>query len=62
MPSICTAKTIRKYFQTGALPDHGKICPVYERPFGLPGNSTSLPLEFGDDILLEALRALASQI
>ncbi|KAF2761837.1 proteinase [Pseudovirgaria hyperparasitica] len=32
-PSICTAKAVRNYFQTGATPKTGTICPPIERPF-----------------------------
>ena len=32
-PSVCTAKAIREYFQTGALPEKGSICGVDVRPF-----------------------------
>ena len=50
---------MRQYFQTGTLPEVGTICPVYERVFGLPGNGSLITMELGDDILLEALRAIA---
>ncbi len=53
---------MRQYFQTGALPEVGTICPVNERAFGLPGNERSAILEPGDDILLETLRAIASRM
>ncbi|RDW94899.1 hypothetical protein BP5796_00662 [Coleophoma crateriformis] len=32
-PSICTAKVIREYFQTGALPEIGTMCTPQWRPF-----------------------------
>ncbi|KAH7000649.1 proteinase [Ilyonectria destructans] len=32
-PSLCTAKTIRAYFQTGDLPAEGTICEPAIRPF-----------------------------
>jgi hypothetical protein len=53
---------VRQYFQTGALPEVGTMCSVYERPFGLPGNGCSVAMEPGDDVLLESLRAIASHM
>jgi pimeloyl-ACP methyl ester carboxylesterase len=32
-PSSCTASIVRKYFQTGALPQSGTICSPDKRPF-----------------------------
>lgn len=32
-PSVCTASAIRRYFQTGILPDEGLVCQTEERPF-----------------------------
>ncbi|PQE07091.1 Peptidase S33 tripeptidyl aminopeptidase-like C-terminal protein [Rutstroemia sp. NJR-2017a BVV2] len=61
-PSICSARIVRRYFQTGALPEVGKICSVYERPFSLPGNEPSVTLEPEDHTLLEALRAIANHM
>ncbi|PQE28277.1 Peptidase S33 tripeptidyl aminopeptidase-like C-terminal protein [Rutstroemia sp. NJR-2017a BBW] len=50
------------YFQTGVLPDVGTICSVYERPFGLSGNESSVTMEPGDSVLLDSLRAIASHM
>ncbi|KAJ8062494.1 hypothetical protein OCU04_009024 [Sclerotinia nivalis] len=61
-PSTCSARIVRQYFQTGALPEVGTICSVYERAFGLPGNECSSTMETGDGILLETLRAIASSM
>ncbi|TGO55096.1 hypothetical protein BOTNAR_0252g00160 [Botryotinia narcissicola] len=61
-PSICSARIVRQYFQTGALPEAGTICPVYDRAFVLPGEGRSIILKYGDDILLKALRALANSM
>ncbi|KAJ5929274.1 hypothetical protein N7454_007122 [Penicillium verhagenii] len=36
-PSLCTSQLVRRYFQTGQLPEPGTICEVDKRPFGLPG-------------------------
>ncbi|EXJ92764.1 hypothetical protein A1O3_01316 [Capronia epimyces CBS 606.96] len=36
-PSLCTAKAVRRYFQTGRLPDRGTRCEVDVRPFGDQG-------------------------
>ena len=32
-PSLCTGRVLRKYFQTGELPEPGTICPVSRRAF-----------------------------
>ncbi|KAJ5619144.1 hypothetical protein N7510_003128 [Penicillium lagena] len=61
-PSLCTAKAVRGYFQTGILPTRGMLCPVYDKPFGLPGDRTTVLLEKGDDDLLKALRSIAGQM
>lgn len=60
MPSLCTGKAIRNYFQTVALPEEGKICPVSVKPFGLSSDDSSVPPDVGDGFLLEALTAVAS--
>ena len=55
-PSICAARHIRRYFQTGALPPTGTVCDVNERAFlGL----TELPVRAEDEKLLAELRWLA---
>lgn len=33
-PSNCTTTYVRRYFQTGELPEEGTVCPVDEMPFG----------------------------
>jgi pimeloyl-ACP methyl ester carboxylesterase len=33
MPSLCTGKLVREYFQTGALPHRGTVCEPEYRPF-----------------------------
>lgn len=58
MPSVCTAKTIREYFQTGALPENGKKCEVDVRPFDdLEGMKHGY--EGADRELLDALVEIA---
>lgn len=32
-PSLCAARAVRKYFQTGELPEEGLVCGVNERAF-----------------------------
>ncbi|KAI1618472.1 TAP-like protein-domain-containing protein [Exophiala viscosa] len=32
-PSVCTAKSVRRYFQTGVLPEQGTLCQADEKPF-----------------------------
>ncbi|KAF7894877.1 hypothetical protein EAF00_006691 [Botryotinia globosa] len=60
-PSICSARIVRKYFQAGALPEVGTICPVYNRSFGLSGEGRSTTMKYGDGHLLKALRAIANK-
>lgn len=31
-PSLCTARAIRRYFQSGELPEEGKVCVADRRP------------------------------
>lgn len=38
------------------------MCLVYERAFGLPGVGESIIMEYGDDILLDALRDIANDM
>ena len=33
MPSLCVAKNLRRYFQTGVLPENGTLCEVDREPF-----------------------------
>ncbi|RAH76647.1 hypothetical protein BO86DRAFT_348910 [Aspergillus japonicus CBS 114.51] len=60
-PSLCSAKVIREYFQTGELPSHGKVCEVEEKPFHVPGVQQSSGLSAADLSLLSALRSLAQE-
>ena len=55
-PSVCAARHIRQYFQTGSLPPEGTVCDVDEKAFlGLTKRRDNL-----EDIkLLEELRWLA---
>ena len=51
-PSICTAKAIRRYFQSGEMPERGTVCDDNEKPFlGLTKKVSD-----DDEELLEALR------
>ncbi|KAF7920350.1 uncharacterized protein EAE98_009043 [Botrytis deweyae] len=61
-PSICSARIVRQYFQTGALPESGTVCPVYDRAFGLSGEGRSTTMKYSDEILLKALRAIATSM
>lgn len=56
MPSVCTAKTIREYFQSGTLPENGKKCPVDVRPFD---EGKRHAYEGADRELLDALVEIA---
>lgn len=58
-PSLCTAKAIRQYFQTGELPDPGTVCQVEELPFRLAGYERSQVMSPGDTELMSALHSLS---
>ncbi|GKZ30090.1 hypothetical protein AbraIFM66950_007784 [Aspergillus brasiliensis] len=57
-PSLCTAKAVRQYFQTGELPDPGTVCQVEELPFHL-AEYASQAMSPGDTELLSALHSLS---
>lgn len=52
-PSLCVAKAIRKYVQTGALPEQS-LCDANEKPF--IGSVHDHNLSGGDKVLLKALK------
>jgi len=58
-PSLCTAKAIRTYFQTGVLPDVGTLCKPDVKPFGLQGANHSRKLNVQDSQLLDVLKQIA---
>ncbi|KAF2500930.1 proteinase [Lophium mytilinum] len=53
-PSICTAKAVRAYFQTGVLPPPNTLCEADVKPF-FKDASASRTLEKSDIELLDAL-------
>lgn len=60
-PSLCTAKAVRAYFQTGTLPPTGAKCQPDEKPFGLRVTGTSTREE-GDDKLQKAMYIVGKSI
>ncbi|GLB03375.1 hypothetical protein AtubIFM57258_007953 [Aspergillus tubingensis] len=58
-PSLCTAKAIRQYFQTGELPGPGTVCQVEELPFHFAGYERSQIMSSGDTELMSALHSLS---
>jgi pimeloyl-ACP methyl ester carboxylesterase len=63
-PSLCVAKNVRRYFQTGELPDEGTVCQPDGGAFdGLPeddaGGMTSVSVE--DRRLWQAVRRMHEQ-
>ena len=56
MPSVCGAKVIRKYFQTGEIEDGGKKCPVDRHGFDEEG---AAKLNGSDGVLLKHLEKMA---
>jgi hypothetical protein len=61
MPSLCTAKSVRRYFQTGELPRQGTVCQPDERPFQVSKNTSGgKGLSLEDGVLMEALKELSN--
>jgi pimeloyl-ACP methyl ester carboxylesterase len=59
-PSLCTAKVVREYFQTGELPREGTVCEPDFRPFvGCSRNDSCHLEDVEDKKLLEAMVELA---
>lgn len=57
---MCTARAIRDYFQTGALPRDGATCEPEILPFDLPGHSMTGASD--EDVeLAEASRLLSAR-
>jgi pimeloyl-ACP methyl ester carboxylesterase len=59
-PSLCNARAVRQYFQTGKLPDETVNCRVNSRPFlGVDGPGTEPVGELNkeDQILFDAMMA-----
>ncbi|KAL6299866.1 alpha/beta-hydrolase [Sparassis latifolia] len=60
-PSLCTAKYVREYFATGALPPEGAECEPDELPFvGTVKDVAAMSNE--DRELLDALRGLSGEL
>ncbi|RVX74486.1 hypothetical protein B0A52_01612 [Exophiala mesophila] len=57
-PSLCTAKAVRSYFQTGVLPAQGTVCVPEVKPFGIKASSEQA-LTVKDTELLAALTRVA---
>lgn len=58
-PSLCSAKAIRRYFQTGTLPDGAIRCRVNSRPFfgtGGPDTEQLGKLNKEDRVLNDSMR------
>lgn len=54
-PSLCVAKKIRAYFQTGLLPEPGTVCEADEKPLiGSSPSSTQID-RVEDYVLLSAM-------
>ncbi|KAJ9632284.1 hypothetical protein H2203_000688 [Taxawa tesnikishii (nom. ined.)] len=54
-PSLCTARTVRTYFQTGILPTPGTICPADAKP--LVGTVEGVAgVDAVDENLMDAMR------
>lgn len=55
-PSICTARHVRNYFQTGRLPEKGTICEVEQLPFEDPKSIHQLGLDGEDGKLWDVVK------
>lgn len=55
-PSICVAKTVRAYFQTGVLPENGTLCEVDAKPFS---KQTEIALDEPDQELFKATKSIS---
>ena len=60
MPSLCVAKNVRRYWQTGKLPKNVTVCDVDKEPFGLK-SETSRTYEARDLEVLDALETVAER-
>lgn len=58
-PSLCTAKNIRNYFQTGQLPDPGTICEPDVRPLIGSDDTKIHSWTEEDKEVMEAMRRVA---
>ena len=54
-PSLCVAKKIRAYFQTGVLPESGTVCPADAKPLVGSWPSPSQVNSAEDHALLSAI-------
>lgn len=62
-PSLCTAKNIRAYFQTGELPVVGTVCEPEQRPFeNMTADATNVELSMADAKLLHALKDMSHNV
>lgn len=59
-PSLCVAKAIRQYFQTGALPDKGELCDADLKPF--LGGTTTLGMSEKDRVLMQAMMSDVNRV
>jgi len=58
-PSLCTAKYVRRYFETGEVPPPGTICEADMKPFIGAGDAVKA-MGAEDRELLKALEKLAT--
>jgi hypothetical protein len=57
-PSVCVAKSIRNYFQTGDLPAAGLLCEADLKPLvGAPHKAATQDMNAADNKLFDALMA-----
>ncbi|RPB03803.1 hypothetical protein L873DRAFT_1730857 [Choiromyces venosus 120613-1] len=60
-PSLCTAKYVRRYFETGELPPAGTICEADLKPF-IGAGDIATPMSAEDKELLKVLEKLAMEM
>ncbi|RAL00026.1 alpha/beta-hydrolase [Aspergillus ibericus CBS 121593] len=61
MPSLCTVKHLRQYFNEGILPEAGTMCGIDAEYFPTPRGSGVTTLSIEEEDLLNSLHALATK-
>jgi hypothetical protein len=55
-PSVCSARHIRAYFQTGVLPENGTVCEVGHEPFQELRSAQELGYSGEDERIWDAVK------
>lgn len=60
VPSVCTAKAVRRYFGEGRVPEEGTICEPDELPF--VGKNEMMMMVQDDQEIYDALKQLTDAV